>query len=167
MLARRGLLSAATAFLFAPMKALLGDNPIERKSPLVRPNSAVALQNERIAREYYEEGWNRGNQTVLQKHAKEAQECAKIWSVIGLVVIEVVAVVVAAEVVDVRWTARGVHRGDYKGIKATGRRATVSGHTKMKIVDGRIVSIQAEWDDNDLLRQLRSPAPILTPRRPS
>src|SRR5216683_2043501 len=154
MQARRGFLAAAAAFFLAPLKALLGDNPIERKAQLLRPLDVVRLENEKAAREFFEEGWNRGNKAVLQKHGKEAQECAKTWmmvSAVVVVVIEVVTVVTVGAFVDVGWKAQGVHRGNYKGIGATGRRVSVSGHTKMKVVDGRIVSLQAEWDENDLL----------------
>lgn len=47
-----------------------------------------------------------------------------------------------------RWTARGTHRGDFKGIAATGRVVTVAGTDIFVIANGRIVET---WVSSDLL----------------
>ena len=54
----------------------------------------------------------------------------------------------------VRWTARGVHSGEYLGVPATGRRLEQTGINIGRWENGRIVE---EWplaDDVGMLRQL-------------
>ena len=54
----------------------------------------------------------------------------------------------------VRWTARGVHSGEYLGIPATGRRIEQTGINIGRCENGRIVEEWARGDDVGLLRQL-------------
>jgi predicted ester cyclase len=54
--------------------------------------------------------------------------------------------------VAARWTARGTHRSDFKGIPATGRAVTVSGTDIFGIAGDRIVET---WVSSDLLGLMR------------
>lgn len=47
-----------------------------------------------------------------------------------------------------RWTMRGTHKGDLFGIPATGKRATVSGISIERVLNGQITE---SWFDLDLL----------------
>jgi len=53
-----------------------------------------------------------------------------------------------------RWTARGVHTGEYLGIPATGRPIEITGINIGRVEDGKIVDEWSRADDAGLLRQL-------------
>ncbi len=54
----------------------------------------------------------------------------------------------------VRWTARGVHTGDYHGIPATNRQIEITGVNIGRYEQGKIVEDWSRGDDAGLLRQL-------------
>lgn len=56
--------------------------------------------------------------------------------------------------VVVRWTARGTHRGDLKGIAPTGRRITVTGIDIHRIKRGKIAVTGGNWDTAGMMQQL-------------
>ena len=59
-----------------------------------------------------------------------------------------------------RWTARGTHRGDLRGIPPTGLSVTVTGITFTRLDGGMIVEDRVNWDTLGLLQQLGAvPAP--------
>lgn len=53
-----------------------------------------------------------------------------------------------------RWTARGTHKGEFQGIRPTGKRLTVTGITISRYAGGKIVESWAEWDTQDMMQQL-------------
>jgi steroid delta-isomerase-like uncharacterized protein len=78
--------------------------------------------------------------------------------------IEVEEVVAEKNLVALRWSARGTHRGDLFGIAPTGKEATVSGMTIDRWADGKIVESWTNWDTLGLLQQLGAvPAAAATP----
>ena len=58
------------------------------------------------------------------------------------------------EYVVTRWTATGTHEGDLDGLAPTGKSATVSGISVVRIVDGKIVEDYTQWDALGLMTQL-------------
>ncbi len=56
--------------------------------------------------------------------------------------------------VVLRWTARGAHRGELRGIAPTGKEITTTGITIWRIADGRIAEEWVNWDTFGLLQQL-------------
>lgn len=60
--------------------------------------------------------------------------------------------VVQDTVVAVRWTATGVHVGDFFGIEPTGTAITVTGNDIFRVVDGRFAEA---WVGSDLLGLFR------------
>jgi steroid delta-isomerase-like uncharacterized protein len=56
--------------------------------------------------------------------------------------------------VVLRWTARGSHRGELRGIAPTGKEITTTGITIFRIADGRIAEEWVNWDTLGLLQQL-------------
>jgi predicted ester cyclase len=62
--------------------------------------------------------------------------------------------VVAGDKVATRWTATGVHSGDFNGIPATGHRVSLTGISIDRIASGKIVESWEVTDDAGLLRQL-------------
>ena len=52
------------------------------------------------------------------------------------------------------WTVRGTHKGQFLGMPATNRKATVSGTTIYRIEGGKIVEEWSEWNLMSLMEQL-------------
>ncbi len=50
--------------------------------------------------------------------------------------------------VAIRWSWRGIHKGEYMGIAPTGRQVTMTGISILRIVGGKIVE---EWGESDNL----------------
>ncbi len=53
-----------------------------------------------------------------------------------------------------RWTARGTHQGDLRGIAPTGRKVTVTGMTVSRVSNGKIIEDYENWDALGLMQQL-------------
>ena len=53
-----------------------------------------------------------------------------------------------------RWTATGVHSGDFNGIPATGRYVSMTGISIDRIAGGKVVESWEVTDDAGLLKQL-------------
>jgi steroid delta-isomerase-like uncharacterized protein len=64
------------------------------------------------------------------------------------------AVIAEGDMVAIRWTARGTHKGDLFGIVPTGREATVTGITIDRHAGGKIAESWTNWDTLGLLQQL-------------
>lgn len=62
--------------------------------------------------------------------------------------------------VATRFTAKVTHKGNALGFPATGRRATVSGMSFIRIKDGRFVEAHNTWDQRGMLLQLGMPDPV-------
>jgi steroid delta-isomerase-like uncharacterized protein len=65
------------------------------------------------------------------------------------------------EKVVCRWTFQGMQEGDFMGIPATGRKATVMGIAVYRVVSGQIAEAWFTWDALGLMRQLGvEPLPV-------
>ncbi len=51
-------------------------------------------------------------------------------------------------------TYHGTNTGSFMGLPPTGKRATVKVFVSDRVVNGKIVESWAEWDDQDLMRQI-------------
>jgi steroid delta-isomerase-like uncharacterized protein len=69
-------------------------------------------------------------------------------------------VIAVGDQVVVRWTSRGTHLGDLLGIPPTGKVATATGITILRVTDGKLAELWQDWDRLGLLQQLGAiPAP--------
>jgi predicted ester cyclase len=68
--------------------------------------------------------------------------------------LEVLDVVAEGDRVACRLLFRGTHRGDFQGLEATGREATMSVFAFYEVVDGRIADAWILADGADLMEQL-------------
>ena len=66
------------------------------------------------------------------------------------------------DLVCTRWTAVGTNTGDFWGMPATGKQATVTGITIDRIAAGRIAESWTNWDTLGLMQQL-GVVPAATP----
>ena len=62
--------------------------------------------------------------------------------------------VAEGDLVAIRWTAQGTHKGDLFGIAPTGKQATVTGITIDRYAGGKIAESWTNWDTLGLLQQL-------------
>ncbi|MFP4591068.1 MAG: ester cyclase [Halobacteriales archaeon] len=67
---------------------------------------------------------------------------------------ETAAIAVDDDLVAVRYSASGTHTGRYRGVEPTGHRATWTGISMYRIVDGQINEVWVEEDRLGLLEQL-------------
>jgi predicted ester cyclase len=151
--------ATAVGAVFTPVRALFGANAAVLNTRAVNTGALrVALADERIVRSFYGEGWNRGNKAIFDKHPALAGSCSKTFEqyrgAFPDLLITVVSLERQGEETHVRWRAQGTHRGALEGLQATGRRVNISGLTRMKFADEKIVWTAAEWDQKTLLRQL-------------
>jgi steroid delta-isomerase-like uncharacterized protein len=58
------------------------------------------------------------------------------------------------DLVATRWTGRGTHQGDLRGIPPTGKQVTVSGITISHVKNGKVVEEWSNWDTLGMLQQL-------------
>ena len=59
-----------------------------------------------------------------------------------------------ADKVVTQWTARGTHKGVFRGIQPSGRRVTMTSIDIDRIINGKIVECWPSMDELGLLRQL-------------
>lgn len=60
--------------------------------------------------------------------------------------------------VEVQWSASATQLADFLGIAASGKRASITGTSKYRIVGGKIVENWVKWDVMSLMKQLGSAA---------
>ena len=63
-------------------------------------------------------------------------------------------VIVEGDKVAVRWTVRGTHRGELRGMPPTGKQVTLTGITISRFTGGRIVESRTEYDRLGMYQQL-------------
>lgn len=68
--------------------------------------------------------------------------------------LEVLDMVAEGDRVACRMVFRGTHRGDFQGIEATGRDATMSVYAFYQVADGKIADAWVLADGADLVEQL-------------
>lgn len=56
--------------------------------------------------------------------------------------------------VVVRFTARGTHTGNFMGIPATGKSITVGAIVILRIVNGKVAELRAQFDQMGMMQQL-------------
>ena len=115
----------------------------------------VLEQNKRSVRRAIEEGWNPANLAVIDElyaadflfHQESGEavrgiEAFKAW--IGTIHgafpdirYQIEAMYAESDKVATRYTVRGTHTGDFRGLPATGRSFNLSGHLIHRVVDGQ------------------------------
>jgi len=65
--------------------------------------------------------------------------------------------------VVLRWTARGTHKGELKGIPPTGKQIAFSGVNTYRIASGKVVEEWSDFDRLDMLQQIGVIPPAFNP----
>ena len=123
-------------------------------------------QNKALARRWSEEVWGKGNLATIDElfatnfvfnyappgvsPDRESYQqtvtnmCAPFADIRGTIE----DMVAEGDKVVVRWTWRGIHKGEYMGVAPTGKQATITGINILRIVGGKIVE---DWTEEDML----------------
>ena len=131
----------------------------------------MSQQNEAVVRRVIEEGWNRGNLTVVDDCLADAYtqegpletvrgpegqkaQIAKYRAAFPDCHLQIDELISAGDRVVVRYTYSGTQRGELAGIPPTGRSVIGHGIDLLHLVDGRIVASYSQWDALGLMQQL-------------
>ena len=132
----------------------------------------MSEQNKALDRRYFEAVWNQGNYEILDElvasdfvgHSPPngdlpgpegiRQYVAAMRAAFPDVHFTVEDQVAEGDRVVTRWQATGTQRGEFAGVPATGRRATVTGITISRVANGKFVEGWTNWDAFGLLVQL-------------
>jgi steroid delta-isomerase-like uncharacterized protein len=66
--------------------------------------------------------------------------------------------------VALRYTVKGTHTGDFRGLPPTGKPISLTGHMILHLRDGKIVEGHGYWDTLGLLQQMGIVPPLGPPR---
>ncbi len=133
----------------------------------------MSAENKALVRRLFEEIWNKGNLSVADQifatnyahHDPSSPDFAlgpegekrratlyrTAFPDLQLAIQDLVA---ESDRVVTRWTARGTHRGELRGIAPTGKQFTVTGISIVRISGGKLVEGWVNWDAQGLMEQL-------------
>ncbi len=132
----------------------------------------MSEENKVVVRRYFEEMLNQGNLSVAgevfaadmnfggsylpEMRGIEAAKgfCASIRTAFPDIHYDVIDLIAEADKVAVRWSATGVHQGEWLGVAATGKRINVTGTTTFRLSGGKIEDHWVDWDALAQMRQL-------------
>jgi len=137
-------------------------------------------KNKAVVRRHYEEGWNqRKLSTVDETHApnfvhhdpsnpedlkgpddvkRRLAEVIEAFPDINWTIEDVIA---EGDKVVVRWTVRGIHKGEFAGIPPTGKRIAIQGVHIAQLVNEQIAE---DWIIRDSLSMMQQLGVIPKPR---
>jgi predicted ester cyclase len=128
----------------------------------------VEKDNKALARRWFDEGWSRGNIEIAPEifaagfllrgervgPAGPQRSVHRIRSAFNPLTVRIDLQVAEGDLVATRYTARGRHATQYRGIPPTGRWVTVSGVQIWRVADGLAVEDWNTFDEWDLVSQL-------------
>jgi steroid delta-isomerase-like uncharacterized protein len=131
----------------------------------------MSHQNEAIVRRLIEEGWNRGNLSVVDDclaasythegpldttRGPEGEKAmiTKYRNAFPDCKLQIDEMFSTGDRVVVRFTYAGTHRGDFEGLAPTGRSVQGKGIDILQMADERIVAAFSQWDALGLMQQL-------------
>jgi steroid delta-isomerase-like uncharacterized protein len=132
----------------------------------------MSEQNEEIVRRIFDEVWNKGNidvadqlvganfvlhdpaQTLDRDLAGFKKHIAEVRAAFPDIHFTVEDMLAQGDKVVSRWSAQGTHRGDFLGVRATGKQMTVTGILVTRHANGKNVETWSNWDALGLPQQL-------------
>jgi steroid delta-isomerase-like uncharacterized protein len=133
----------------------------------------MSMENKAIVRRFYEEVWNKRKLDVVDElfsasHALNdpvlsgsqvgpalyKRRVVEMTTGLPDLCFTVEDMIAEGEKVAACWTISGTHKGEYLGIRPTGRKVSVEGITIHHIKNGKILDSYARWDALGLMRQL-------------
>jgi steroid delta-isomerase-like uncharacterized protein len=129
--------------------------------------------NKNVVRRLFEEVWNKGNLPVAdelfeqnyshhdsstpefgrgpESEKKRATLYRTAFPDVRLMIEDIIA---EGETVTARWSCKGTHKGDLRGIAPTGKQFTISGISVARLTNGKMVEGWVNWDALGLMQQL-------------
>ena len=145
----------------------------EEKTSEMKERSSVAERNKELVRRAVKEIWNDGNYDDLEEFVSRditiylATPETQIQGLEGVkefyvqlrnafpdIHFTIDSQIAEEDKVVTQWTARGTHKGPFRGIAPTGKRIRLVSVDIDRIVDGKAVECWANMDELGLLRQL-------------
>ena len=131
----------------------------------------MSIENKTLVQRWFSEVWNEGRADAidemladdavihglganLQGPAEFKRFHSAYRDAYPDVTIDVDDLVAEGDMVAVRWSAIGTHRGDGLGFPATGRRVQFTGMVFVRIKEGRLVEGWNNFDQLGMLQQL-------------
>ncbi len=133
----------------------------------------MSENNKAIVRRLLEEFWNKGNLSLAdelfapnyehhdastpdfgrgpESEKKRATLYRTAFPDVRLTIEDIIA---EGETVMTRWSCRGTHKGDLRGIAPTGKQINISGVTIARLANGKFVEGWVNWDALGLMQQL-------------
>jgi len=142
-------------------------------SDIIKERNNDAERNKDLVRRAVKEIWNDGNYNDLEEfitrdftiHAADPN--GEIRGIEGVkqfytelrqafpdIHFTIDSQIAESDKVVTQWTARGTHKGVFRGIQPTGRKFTMSSIDIDRFVDGKVVECWPSMDELGLLRQL-------------
>lgn len=130
----------------------------------------MSAQNKALVRSTFEKIWNGGNVDIIENrfsrdyighslHEIEGPQGAKGFAAAILRAFPDYRYTVEDEICEGdrvvhRWTARGIHEGEFQGIPPSGEQVTISGISVYRVANGKLVESWTTVDMLGLLQQI-------------
>jgi steroid delta-isomerase-like uncharacterized protein len=133
----------------------------------------MSENNKAIVRRLLEELWNKGNLSLAdelfapnyehhdastpdfgrgpESEKKRATLYRTAFPDVRLTIEDIIS---EGETVMTRWSCRGTHKGDLRGIAPTGKQVNISGVTIARLANGKFAEGWVNWDALGLMQQL-------------
>ncbi len=132
----------------------------------------MSAENKTLVRRWFDEVWNKGRAAAIDEllashavvHGLGAVDLqgsagfkpfhAAYLGAFPDLNIQIDDVIAEGDIVAVRWSCTGTHRGDGLGFAATGKRAHFSGMTFVRVAGGKLIEGWNSFDQLGMLQQL-------------
>lgn len=130
----------------------------------------MSEENKKLVYQFYEEIWNRGNLSIIDKRIvsdyvghsdmtiegpEGAKQCVSaIRDAFPDYQYTVEDEISDADKVVHRWTAHGTHLGTFQGIPPTGKKVAISGISIYRVANGKLIEGWTTTDLMSLMQQL-------------
>jgi len=129
-------------------------------------------ENKAIARRWNEEVWSKGNLAAIDElfttsfvfnypapgaapdlkgYKQTVTDLCAPFANISSIIEDMIA---EGDKIAVRWTWRGTHKGEFKGIAPTGKEVTITGITILRIVGSKVAEEWGEMNSLGMMQQL-------------
>jgi len=136
--------------------------------------ATVAIDESRaLARRFIHELWNSGNLNVadalfdqdvvnhdpatpeLGMGPEAIKKLVKLYrSAFPDLILQAEEIMAERDLVAIRWSSIGTHRGEFAGVAPSGKRAATTGITLLRIYRGVITEVFTNWDALGLMKQI-------------
>src|SRR6202521_578223 len=133
----------------------------------------MSEENKTVIRRSFEELWNKGNLSVADElfapnythhdpstpdvgrgPESERKRVTLYHTAFPDLKLTIEDIIAEGEIVMARWSCRGTHKGDLRGIAPTGKHFTITGVSVARFTGGKMAEGWINWDALGLMQQL-------------